>query len=257
MLLAVDVGNTHTVLGLFEGAETRAEWRIATRPEETADELDGQLAGLLARRGLDFEVIEAGCVSSTVPPLGPEWAATLERLCGRPPVVVGPGVRTGMPLRTETPAEVGPDRIANAVAAYERTRSACVVVDFGTSTNFDVVSRAGEFLGGAIAPGVDISMEALFARAARLTKVALAAPPSAIGRSTVASMQSGAVYGFAGLVDGIVKRIWGELGGPVPTIGTGGLARLIAPHTDTISDTDSRLTLHGLRILWDRNAAPH
>jgi type III pantothenate kinase len=190
-----------------------------------------------------------------VPPLVVEWVEALTRLAHAEPVVVGPGIRTGMPLRTDNPGEVGPDRIANAVAALHRFGGPAVVVDFGTSTNFDVVSAAGEYVGGAIAPGVKISMEALTARAARLGKVELLAPPTAIGRNTVTSMQSGAVYGFAGQVDGLVRRIWRELGGPCPTVATGGLAGLIRPHTETIDHEDPHLTLHGLRLLWSRNRA--
>jgi type III pantothenate kinase len=256
VLLAVDVGNTHTVLGLFDGETLVSEWRVGTHPSQTADELDVQLVGLLGRRGIDVAAVEAACVSSTVPPLVVEWVQTLRRLAAADPVVVGPGIRTGMPLRTENPAEVGPDRIANAVAALHRFGGPALVVDFGTSTNFDVVSAAGEYVGGAIAPGVKISMEALTARAARLGKIELVAPPTAIGRTTVTSMQSGAVYGFAGQVDGIVRRIWAELGGPCPTVATGGLAPLIRPHSETIGVEDPHLTLEGLRLLWSRNRAP-
>jgi type III pantothenate kinase len=253
VLLTVDVGNTNTVLGLFDGERLAAEWRIATIRGRTADEIDVQLAGLLARRRIAQEDVDAACVSSTVPTLVPSWEGALERAAGRPPVVVGPGIRTGMPVRTDNPREVGPDRVVNAVAAYALVGAACIVVDFGTSTNFDVVSADGEFLGGAIAPGVEVSMEALFARAARLGAVELVAPPTAIGRSTVACIQAGAVFGFAGQVDGIVRRIWSELGGPCPTIATGGLATLVAPHTDTVDRYEPGLTLDGLRMIWERN----
>jgi len=256
VLLAVDVGNTQTVLGVFEAERVRTEWRVRTRPAQTADELDVLLTGLLGRRGVDPQELDGACVSSTVPALVPEWGSMLERLTGSAPVVVGPGIRTGMPVRYDNPAEVGPDRIVNAVAAYERFGSACVVVDFGTSTNFDVVSAAGEYIGGAVAPGVEVSMDALVARAARLGKVELVAPPTAIGRNTVASMQSGAVYGAAGQVDGLVRRIWLELGGRCPTVATGGLAPLVAPHSETIDAQDPHLTLQGLRLLWLRNRAP-
>jgi type III pantothenate kinase len=183
------------------------------------------------------------------------WTDALQRVSGAEPIVVGPGVRTGVPVRTDNPHEVGPDRVVNAVAAHAAYGGPCIVVDFGTSTNFDVVSAAGEFVGGAIAPGVEVSMDALQARAARLGKIELATPPAAIGKSSVASMQSGAVYGFAGQVDGIVRRIQAELGGPCPVVATGGLAPLIAPHTESVTVSDPALTLTGLRLVWERNGA--
>jgi type III pantothenate kinase len=253
VLLTVDVGNTNTVLGLFEGERLVTEWRIATTRGRTADELDVQLAGLLARRGFDGEAVDAACLSTTVPTLSPAWEGALERAVGTPPVVVGPGIRTGMPVRTDNPREVGPDRVVNAVAGYALVGGPCVVVDFGTSTNFDVVSADGAFLGGVIAPGIEVSMDALFARAARLGAVELVAPPTVIGRSTIACIQSGAVYGFAGQVDGIMRRIYGELGGHCPTIATGGLAALVTPHAETIDRHEPGLTLDGLRLIWERN----
>ncbi len=253
MLLAVDVGNTNTVLGLFDGERVAAEWRIATTRGRTADEIDVQLAGLLERRGVPADGVDAACVSSTVPTLLPSWEGALARVAGGPAIVVGPGIRTGMPVRTENPREVGPDRVVNAVAAHALVGGPCVVVDFGTSTNFDVVSSEGEFLGGVIAPGIEVSMDALFARAARLGAVELVAPPTAIGRSTVACIQAGAVFGFAGQVDGIVRRIWAELGGPCPTIATGGLAELVRPHAETLDRHEPGLTLEGLRLIWERN----
>ena len=254
MLLAVDVGNTQTVIGLFDGADVREQWRISTVASRTADELEVQLGGLLARRAVHEAEVDGGVVSTTVPRLQAVWERTLAGLAGRPAVVIGPGIRTGIPIRYENPREVGPDRIVNAVAAVHRFGAPVVAVDFGTSTNFDVVSPEGEYIGGVIAPGVDISMEALTARAARLGKVELAAPPTAIGRNTVHAMQSGAVYGFAGQVDGIVRRIWPELGGPCPTVATGGLAPLMHPFCETTTDLDPDLTLLGLRLLWERNA---
>jgi len=253
VLLAVDVGNTNTVLGLYDGERLAAEWRVATVRGRTADELDVQLAGLLARRAIAPSTVDAACVSSTVPTLVPSWEGALERATGRPPVVIGPGIRTGMPMRIDNPRELGPDRVVNAVAAFALVGGPCVVVDFGTSTNFDVVSREGEFLGGVIAPGIEVSMEALFARAARLGAVELVAPPTAIGKSTVACIQAGAVFGFAGQVDGIVRRIWAELGGPCPTLATGGLAELVVPHAETLDRHAPMLTLDGLRLIWQRN----
>jgi type III pantothenate kinase len=252
MLLAVDVGNTQTVLGLYRGSELEEHWRLTTDARRTTDELDVELAGLLARRGL-ADVVSASALSTTVPTLTHPWTSVLRRISGTEPIVIGPGVRTGVPVRTDNPREVGPDRIANSVAAHAHHGGPCIVVDFGTSTNFDVVSADGEFLGGAIAPGVEISMEALYNRAARLVKVDLATPASAIGKSTVASMQSGAVFGFAGQVDGLVRRIQAELGGPCPVIATGGLAGLLRPHCETITAHEPWLTLDGLRLVWERN----
>jgi type III pantothenate kinase len=253
VLLAVDVGNTNTVLGLFDGPTLVEEWRVRTIRGRTADEIDVQLAGLLARRGVQPGDVDAACISSTVPTLVPSWEGALERVTGAPPIVVGPGIRTGVPVRTDNPREVGPDRIVNAVAGYALVGGPCVVVDFGTSTNFDVVSADGEFLGGVIAPGIEVSMDALFARAARLGAVELVAPPTVIGRSTVACIQAGAVFGFAGQVDGIVRRIWAELGGRCPTIATGGLATLVFPHAETVDRYEAGLTLEGLRLIWERN----
>ena len=255
MLLAVDVGNTQTVLGLFAGDVLVHEWRLTTQPTRTADEIDIDLHAILARRGIVDGDVDAAALSTTVPTLTVPWTSVLARIAGRAPVVVGPGVRTGVPVRTDNPREVGPDRIANAVGAHALHGGPCIVVDFGTSTNFDVVSADGEFLGGALAPGVEISMEALYTRAARLLKVELAAPSTAIGKSTVASMQSGAVFGFAGLVDGIVGRIQSELGTRCPVIATGGLAALIAPHASSITTHEPWLTLIGLRLVWERAGA--
>jgi type III pantothenate kinase len=256
MLLAVDIGNTQAVLGLFDGTDLVQEWRLTSQPRRTADEIDVDLAAILERRGIAPATVTAAALSSTVPTLVEPWTVALGRLAGIEPVVVGPGVRTGVPVHTDNPREVGPDRIANAVAALALFGGPCIVVDFGTSTNFDVVSAAGEFVGGAIAPGVEVSMDALYARAARLLKVELATPTSAIGKSTVASMQSGAVFGFAGQVDGIVRRIQAELGGLCPVIATGGLAPLIRPHCETVTAHEPWLTLIGLRIVWERNGAP-
>jgi type III pantothenate kinase len=249
VLLAVDVGNTQTVLGLFENDDLADQWRLATERTRTGDELGVLLGGLL-----DLDAVDGICLATTVPPLVREWERVATRWAEAPLLVVGPGVKTGIPLRYDDPREVGPDRIVNAVAAKERYGAPCIVVDFGTSTNFDVVSADGEYVGGVLAPGIEISMEALFARAARLVSVDFASPPSVIGKTTVAGLQSGLVYGFAGQVDGIVQRIRGELDEPdAPAIATGGLAELIAPHTSTIVRVDPFLTLDGLRLVWERN----
>ena len=249
MLLAIDCGNTQTVFGLFDGVELTAQFRVATNRNHTGDEL-----AVLLRAFTDLEALEGIVLCSSVPQLVREYELFAERWAGAELLVLGPGVPTGVPIRYDDPREVGPDRIANAVAARERHGMPCVVVDFGTSTNFDVVSAAGEFAGGVLAPGVEVSMDALFARAARLPKVPFTAPERVISQTTVAALQSGLVYGFAGQVDAIVTRILGELGvDGVPVVATGGLAELIAPHSRTITALDQELTLQGLRLVWQRN----
>jgi type III pantothenate kinase len=253
MLLAVDVGNTQTVLGLFDGEQLVEHWRVATEAERTGDELAALFSDLLELRGRAFGDVSGVSFASTVPLLVRAYQELAERHMGAPILVLGPGTRTGIPILYDDPREVGPDRIANAVAARERYGAPCIVVDFGTSTNFDAVSAEGEYVGGVLAPGIEISMEALFARAARLTKVDFVEPETVIGKTTVASLQSGLVYGFAGQVDGIVERMRDELGDTAPAIATGGLAELIAPHARTIEKVDPLLTLDGLRLVWDRN----
>jgi type III pantothenate kinase len=249
VLLAIDVGNTQTVLGLFDGDSLAQHWRIATEAHRTGDELGVFLHGFVGDAELEGVVL-----SSTVPRLLDAYGELAGRR-GIELLALGPGVRTGIPIRYDDPREVGPDRIANSVAALERYGAPCVVVDFGTSTNFDVVSAAGEYVGGVLAPGVEISMDALFARAARLFKVDYVEPPTAIAKNTANALQSGLVYGFAGQVDAIVGRIRAELEAPdAPVVATGGLADLIAPHSQTIGAIDPWLTLEGLRLVWLRNA---
>jgi type III pantothenate kinase len=248
-LLAVDVGNTQTALGLFEDGELTRRWRLATEPQRTGDELGLFLGGLL-----DLSSIEGISLASTVPSLVRSYEE-LATGAGVPLLVLGPGTKTGIPIRYDDPREVGPDRIANAVAARERYGAPAIVVDFGTSTNFDVVSPGGEYVGGVLAPGIEVSMNALFERAARLVKVDFVAPETAIGKTTESALRSGLVYGFAGQVDGIVERIRAELGAPdAPVIATGGLAELIAPHTRTVGRVDPFLTLEGLKLVWELNA---
>jgi type III pantothenate kinase len=253
MLLAVDIGNTQTHIGAFRDTELVEHWRFATVRESTADELGAALRNLLALRGLAFDDIDSSVMSSTVPQLAPEWAQTARRYLNHEMLVVEPGVKTGMPIRIDNPREVGADRLVNAVAAYARFGGACIVVDFGTANTFDVVSADGEYLGGIIALGIEISLEALTERAARLPKVDLREPRGLIGKSTVDAIRSGVVYGVAAQVDGIVRRVRDELGEEVDAIATGGLAEYIVPHTETIDEYDDLLTLTGLRLIHERN----
>jgi type III pantothenate kinase len=255
MLLTIDVGNTQTHFGMFRGDELVDHFRFATSRTTTSDELAIRIAALLRLRGMTLDDIDGAIVASVVPQQDQEWIWLNERYFHGRLLFVAPGIKLGMPVRTDNPREVGADRLMNAVAAFEKVHGACVVVDFGTSINYDVVSAAGEYLGGAIAPGVQISMDALVQRASKLVKVEIDAPSAAIGRNTQQALRSGIVYGFAGQVDGIVGRIREELGDEATAIATGGLAEAIAPFCDEIDEVDDLLTLTGLRLVWERNRA--
>jgi type III pantothenate kinase len=253
MLLAVDVGNTNIVYGLFDGERLVHQFRVESARGRTADEYAVQLRALLDMNGIAPSSVQAAIVACVVPSLTDPMVQLVQRAFSREALVVGPGIRTGMAILIENPREVGADRIADAVAGYDRAKGGVIVVDFGTSTNFDVVTPKGEYLGGVLAPGLQISADALFARAAKLPRVEIARPPKVVGKNTVHAMQSGIVYGYVGLVDGIVERLLAELGFPCAVIATGGLAPLIAPLSKTIGEVDDHLTLTGLRILHERN----
>ena len=259
MLLTLDVGNTNMVLGVFpaEGGPLLAHWRVTTHRSQTIDEYGVLFLNLFALRGIRAEEVTGIVISSVVPPINGTLRAVGEQYFGRTPLLVDPVASTGMPLLIDNPAEAGADRIVNCVAAYARYRRACIVVDFGTATTFDVVSTRGEFLGGAIAPGLGISAEALFARAARLGRIEIKRPTKAIGTNTVTNLQSGMFFGYLGLVDGILERMAAELSSaeeckPV-IVATGGLAGLIAPESRWITEIDEMLTLEGLRLVYARN----
>jgi len=253
VLLAVDVGNTQTHLGLYEGERLLDHWRFATVREATADELATVVVDMIGLRGIELGAVDAAIVSSVVPTLAAEYEQLIRRYLGGAGALVGPHLRTGMPIRIDNPHELGADRLANAVAAYERCGGACIAVDFGTAINYDVVSATGEYLGGVIAPGIEVSLEALSQRAARLPKVDLAVPKRAIGKSTREAIQVGVVFGYAGSVDAIVARLREELGEEATAIATGGFAHLIAPNCEQLDEVDELLTLDGLRLIWERN----
>ncbi|MBI5515422.1 MAG: type III pantothenate kinase [Deltaproteobacteria bacterium] len=253
MLLVIDVGNTNTVLGLYEGATLRHHFRLESVRGRTSDEYGVLVRALLDARSVAPEAITASALACVVPALSDTFVRMVRDAFSHEPMVVGPGIRTGMPILYEHPREVGADRIVNAVAAYERERGGLIVVDFGTATTFDVVSPRGEYLGGVISPGVHIAADALFARAARLPRIEIVRPPRVLGKNTVQAMQAGIVLGYVGLVDGLVTRLRKELGFPCRVYATGGLARLVQPESETIEVVDDNLTLDGLRLLWERN----
>ena len=258
-LLVIDIGNTNVSLGVFDyegdDASLTHHWRISTHREQTSDELGITLRALFEQEGRDAAEVSDVIFSSVVPPLQPIWDRVATKIFDRAPLVVGPGIRTGMPVRYENPHEVGADRIVNSVAAYSMFEDACIAVDFGTATTFDCVSARGEYMGGVIFPGIHVSMEALFDRASKLHRVEIARPKSVIGKTTTGALQSGLLYGYAGLVDSMVDRIREELGPNASVIATGGLAGRIASESRAIEQVEPFLTLQGLRILFEKNRA--
>ncbi|MFM7202510.1 MAG: type III pantothenate kinase [Myxococcota bacterium] len=253
MLLVIDIGNTNTVLGLYEGETLLEHWRIETAKGRTADEYGILILNLLQVGGFSVGQVDGVIMASVVPSIMLAMETMCTRYLKHAPLVVGPGIRTGMPILTDNPKEVGADRIVNAVAAFERHQQGCIVVDFGTATTFDCVSRKGEYLGGAISPGFQISAEALFQRTSKLPRIEITRPKKAIGKNTITSMQAGIFFGYVGLVDETVRRISEELGFKPVVISTGGLAPLFQGECTTIDEVDEHLTLRGLRILYERN----
>jgi type III pantothenate kinase len=253
MLLVVDLGNTNVVLGLYQGEQLAQTFRIATVRSRTADEYAVMLRQLLSLRDVRQDSVTAAIIASVVPPLTDVMVSAIRQAVGREPLIVGPGVETGISVQYDAPQDVGADRIVDAVAAFARYRAGVIVVDFGTATTFNCVSPQAEYLGGVIVPGVKVSLEGLMQSAAKLRPVELSAPPSVLGRNTTHAIQSGAIHGYAAMVDGLVERLRGELGFPCRVIATGGLASLIGPHSQRIEELDPNLTLDGLRLIYERN----
>jgi type III pantothenate kinase len=253
LLLAIDIGNTNTSIGLFRGAELAHHWRIGTHVHHTSDEYAAVVRSMFRLAGVEARDVDAAVVSCVVPPLAPIFERTCTKLCACEPLLIGPGVRTGMPVRVDNPRELGADRLVNAIAAYALLGGPVISIDFGTATSFDCVSENGEFVGGVIFPGLLISLEGLTERASRLSTVEIVRPPAVIGRNTAHCLQSGMLFGYAGVVDSIVGRIREELGGKAGVVATGGLAHVIAAEAKCIERVEPFLTMEGLRLVWERN----
>jgi type III pantothenate kinase len=253
MLLVVDIGNTNIVLGLYDGTQLMHTFRISSMRTRTADEYGVLLYQLIQQRHIDATAIEATIVASVVPPLTETMTSAIRMTFAREPLLVGPGLKTGMSVLYENPREVGADRIVNSVAAYERVKGPLIVVDFGTATTFDCVSAAGEYLGGVIVPGILVSLDGLLSSAAKLTRIEVAEPPRVLGRNTTHALQSGIIFGYASMVDGLVEKLSAELGAKLFVLGTGGLATLVAKHAKSIQEVCPDLTLEGLRLIYERN----
>jgi type III pantothenate kinase len=253
MLLAIDIGNTHTVLGLFDGERLASDWRLSTRKDATTDEIGVLLGALFGEAGLSDSRVDGTIVSSVVPDLNGPYREAVARYLHGDAMFVGPGVKTGMPIQYDNPHEVGADRIVNAVAAKERFGAPVIVLDFGTATTFDVVGTDGAYLGGVISPGLGASAEALFSKAARLHRVDLRRPARTIGRNTESSIQAGLYFGYASLVEGLLRRIRDELGTEAPVVATGGLTSILEPEMPFLTASEPKLTLHGLRLIWEKN----